>query len=310
MWPTGARAGFVGLGAMGYAMAGNMAKTVLAAGGGAELLVWNRTTATADRHAAEFGSRAIRELAELADCAVIFSCLPTSQEVALAAADVAKARTAGAAPCVWVDCTSGDPEQTRSIANLLASQESRISLVDCPVSGGPRGAAAGSLTAMLGGEPEVTQPALPLIQTFAKKVQHCGPVGAGMAVKAVNNVLNASHLLLATEGLLALKGMGVDPAVALETINSSSGRSLQTQVRIPEEVLTRRFGYGFKLGLMKKDCETASSVIKSGFPNAPLLPHAVNAVGEAAKARGADADYTELSRWLEVKAGRELKSGS
>eukprot|EP00747_Dinoflagellata_sp_TGD_P218720 gnl/TRDRNA2_/TRDRNA2_90928_c0_seq1.p1 gnl/TRDRNA2_/TRDRNA2_90928_c0~~gnl/TRDRNA2_/TRDRNA2_90928_c0_seq1.p1 ORF type:complete len:365 (+),score=51.78 gnl/TRDRNA2_/TRDRNA2_90928_c0_seq1:59-1153(+) len=311
-WPSGGCAGFIGLGAMGYFMAGNVAKTVLASGSGSKLLVWNRTAATADRHAAEFGSCKVRELTEMSECRVIFSCLPTSDEVAATTSKVAKARIAVGVtePCVWVDCTSGDPEQTRSIADRLALEGGGIQLVDCPVSGGPSGAVAGRLTAMLGGEHEVTLPAVPLIQAFAKTIQHCGPVGSGMAIKAVNNALNSAHLLLATEGLLALKALGVDPAVALATINSSSGRSMATEVRIPEQVLSRRFFHGFKLGLMKKDCEIASALIKSGFPEASLLLHAVSNVGNATEARGQDVDYTELSRWLEDKAGIELAKES
>merc|ERR1719356_475725 len=93
-----------------------------------------------------------------------------------------------------------------------------------------------------------------------------------MAIKAVNNLLNATHLMIATEALLALKRAGVDPVTALAVINKSSGRSLQTEVRLPEEVLTRKFGYGFKLGLMHKDCDTAASMLScEESQEAPLL---------------------------------------
>ena len=76
-----------------------------------------------------------------------------------------------------------------------------------------------------------------------------GPVGAGAATKSINNVLNSAHLLLATEGMLALKSYGVSPATALEAINGGSGMSLQT-TRLPDNVLSRKFSYGFALGLM------------------------------------------------------------
>eukprot|EP00493_Phyllostaurus_siculus_P028032 UN28380 len=126
---------------------------------------------------------------------------------------------------------------------------------------------------MLGADcADAMQRALPVIQTFSKKVVRCGPTGSGNAVKSVNNALNSAHLLLGAEGLLALQRMGVDPAVALEAINGSSGRSLQTEVRLPEEVLSRRFAYGFKLPLMAKDCGIAEGVLKEGFPGASLLP--------------------------------------
>merc|ERR1719373_683046 len=112
---------------------------------------------------------------------------------------------------------------------------------------------------MLGAdENEVAERVLPVLQAFAKKVVRCGPTGAGHAVKAVNNALNVTHLLLGAEGLLALQRLGVDPDVALDAINGSSGRSLQTQGRLPQEVLSRKFAYGFKLPLMAKDCRIAA----------------------------------------------------
>jgi len=300
-------AGWIGLGAMGYHMAGHVSRAVAAAGGNLPLLVWNRTTSKAEAHVAEFSSCAAQKLSGLAECTVIFSCLPTSEEVANAAAQVAASRSSGSPSCTWVDCTSGDPDRTRKLAEELAP--AGLILVDCPVSGGPRGAAAATLTAMLGGEEQLWQPALPLVRAFASKLELCGPVGSGMAVKAVNNALNAAHVLLGAEGLLALQKFGVDPAKALSVINKSSGRSLQTEVRLPEEVLSRRFNYGFKLGLMQKDCGIAAGIVRAGFPDAPLLLHACNAVAEAGKVQGPDADYTEVARWLEGLAGTELRAG-
>mmetsp|Transcript_37645 Transcript_37645/g.118644 ORF Transcript_37645/g.118644 Transcript_37645/m.118644 type:complete len:93 (-) Transcript_37645:628-906(-) len=81
---------------------------------------------------------------------------------------------------------------------------------------------------------------------------HVGPCGSGHAVKSVNNAMNATHLIIAAEGLCTLQKFGVCPADALSVINASSGRSLQTEVRMPMSVLPRTFDYGFKLGLMEK----------------------------------------------------------
>jgi len=147
-----------------------------------------------------------------------------------------------------------------------------------------------------------------LVQAFAKKVVRCGPAGSGHAVKAVNNAMNSAHLLLGAEGLLALAANGVSPDVALEAINGSSGRSLQTQERLPQEVLTGRFAYGFKLPLMAKDCRIAGSVME-GCPGATLLPAAVAAVQRAESEEAEDADYTRIVCPLERAAGAELRSG-
>lgn len=292
------------MGTMGYHMAGHMAKIAKASGEGSALLVWNRTGSKAEAHAQEFGSGAVSALQGLAECTIIVSCLPTTQEVVEATAVVAAARGEGALRCVWVDCTSGDPDRTRALAQEL--EASGIDLCDCPVSGGPKGAAAGTLTCMFGGTDSAYERALPVISSFAGKLERLGPVGSGMAVKAINNALNVAHLMIASEGLLALKRHGVDPTKALSVINKSSGRSLQTEVRLPETVFTRKFDYGFKLGLMKKDCGIAAEVLRTGFPNAPLLPKICDAVAAAAEARGNDADYTEVVRWLEEQAKEEL----
>lgn len=304
-WPAGGHAGWVALGAMGYHMAGHVARVVDAAGGGARLSVWNRTVTKSAAHSAEFGSRPVARIEDLASCRVIISCLPTSKEVSEMTSAVAAARQGlGLPDCIWVDCSSGDPAVTRTIAHEVAA--SGITLIDCPVSGGPRGAVKGTVTCMHGGDLGL---ALPLVRSFGGKVENVGPVGAGMAVKAINNALNTAHLILGAEALLALKGMGVDPAKALEVINTSSGRSLQTEVRLPEEVLTRRFGYGFQLGLMKKDVDHASSLLKTGFPGAKLLPQVSAILAEAVAVRGPEVDYTEVVKVLEREFGEKLLPG-
>ena len=167
------------------------------------------------------------------------------------------------------------------------------------------GARAGTVVSMLGGAPEDVATATEVCGAWSKKVVHCGPVGAGDATKCVNNVLNAAHLLLATEGMLALKAYGVDPATALEAINGGSGMSLQTQ-RLPDNVLSRRFAYGFALGLMRKDCGIAGSLVGSQTPSATLIPEVVKLLGEAEAEFGADADYTQVAQLLEKRVGVQL----
>lgn len=289
--------GFVGLGAMGYPMAGHLARLP-----GSRCLVWSRTAAKAERHACEFGSQHVTTPRDLAPAEVIVLCLPTSKEDEAIAEEVAPHMQKGS--CL-VSCTSGEPSVSRALAKSLRERFG-VHFVDCPVSGGPRGAAAGSLTCMLGADDEdAVQKAMPVIKTFAGKVIRCGPAGSGHAVKAVNNALNVTHLLLGVEGLLALQKMGVDPAVALEAINSSSGRSLQTEQRIPEEVLTGRYSYGFKLALMAKDCRIAAGMLE-GLP-AALLPVAIEQVQQAAAAEPESADYTCVAQRLEAAAGTKLR---
>ena len=300
---------FVGLGAMGWGIAKNLA---LAAQDGrieSPVKVWNRTTQRAEQHAAEFGTSCAYAIHEIAKVDVVITCLPTSIEVTAMAEKLAPDLKSGT---LWIDCTSGDPNTTKEIARKL--KELGVKLIDCPVSGGPQGAASGQLTAMVGGDDR--REAWPIISLFAQNtVVDCGPVGAGHAVKAMNNCLNAAHLIVAGEVLLALKKSGVHPEVALSAINASSGRSLQTEVRIPTEVLTRKFDYGFKLGLMLKDVRIA---VESLSPSDELcyenclhiLPVVKNVMKKAIDDQGYHADYTRVLRTLEIEAGVELHAAS
>jgi len=203
-----------------------------------------------------------------------------------------------------VDITSGDPVQTRAIGDEL--KRHGISLVDCPVSGGPAGATSGTVTAMFGGDPESVKTVMEWA-TFAKVKKHVGPLGSGHAVKVVNNTLNCTHLLAATEGLLTLQKFGVSPQDALDCINFSSGRSLQSEVRVPKEVLSREFSYGFKLGLMRKDVDTAISMQKECLPDsAHIFPLVAELVRRAKEKYGHAADYTKIAKYLEDEVGIEL----
>ena len=292
------RFGFVGLGTMGYHMAGHLVSA------GKKIKVWNRSGARAQSHAKAFSTEAVAEFEGFADCGVVFTCLPTSAEVSAVADSLASVLRPGA---ILVDCTSGEPSATVAIAARLG--EAGIRVVDCPVSGGPAGAEAGTLTTMLGGADDDVAAVLPLVaSTFSKKAVHVGPIGSGHAVKAINNALNTAHVLLGAEGLLALRKFGVPADVALSVINSSSGRSLATQERLPEEALTGRFGYGFKLPLMAKDMRIARDLLSEHFPEATLLPEAVALMNAAEDSEwGPDADYSAVVRLLEERAGADLR---
>ena len=232
----GCSVAFVGLGAMGCGMAANL-QAGMRRKKMSPLLVWNRTPAKAEQVAAETGAKAVGELTGLASANIVLSCLPSSKEVAAVAGTLGPLLARGS---LWIDCTSGEPLATRSIAASLA--EAGVSMIDCPVSGGPAGAASGQLTAMVGGDDAAVARATQLIALFAKKkIVRCGGLGCACAVKSVNNALNVSHLVLGAEGLIALAKFGVPPEVALNAINGSSGRSLQTEERLPKEVLSRKF---------------------------------------------------------------------
>jgi len=186
---------------------------------------------------------------------------------------------------------------------------------------------------MLGGKDEDVQRATPIVSQFSRKVEHIGPLGSGHGVKSINNLLNSAHLLAITEGLLALKETaGIPAADAVRCINVSSGRSLQSMVRIPEEVLSGKYHYGFDINLMKKDSGLARNILEdymgdggAGGGADPSEPKLLNSrtgsalltatenvdmaaayYSDKPKPPGADVtDYTYLSRYLEEQLGRE-----
>lgn len=288
------RAAFLGLGAMGYPMAGHLSRAH-------DTLVWTRSPGKADRHALEFGSRPAATPAEAAGVEILFSCLPTSREVEeLLPAVLEGARE----PLVWVDCTSGDPAAARALAARLA-HDGHVFL-DAPVSGGVSGAQAGRLTVMVGGDEAALERARPAIDSFAAKVAHVGPSGAGMAVKAANQALLGLNVLALAEVLLGLERAGVPVSAALDVINSSSGRSNVSQNLFPERVVGRAFPATFALGLLAKDVRIAAAALREASVPAPLTALVETLLGAAVQELGPDVDHVAAVRLLERWAGIEL----
>ena len=201
---------------------------------------------------------------------------------------------------VLVDMGSSEPLRTRALAERVA--ERGAVLVDAPVSGGVSGATAGTMTIMAGGPEDVVTPLVPLFGVLGR-MRHVGPVGAGHALKALNNLMSAAHLLASSEALLAGERFGLDPAVMLEAVNGSSGRSGSTENKWPNFVLPGTFDSGFALGLMLKDIRIALGLAEAtGAPSA-LTARTVELWGEAAAALGPAADHTEIVRWLRQERG-------
>jgi len=217
------------------------------------------------------------------------------------------------ANAILVDCCTGHPTVTRKITEWLQVEKPGIRYIDCPISGGPGGASKGTLAAMVGGDQEAVEIVRPHIQAFAaaEKIVYLGPTGAGHAVKAINNACNVSNLLCLHEGLLALRKMGVDPSAALEVINKSSGRSLMSQDRVPQEVVSGDFNYGFKLGLMAKDVGIATELMDEFYPQAQVYRRTLKMHFDAMAAGvvNYDSDYTEIVKHQELQAGVMLRSG-
>ncbi len=273
---------------------------------GGALTVWNRTAAVAERFAARQHARLAATPRDAAASAeIVVTCLPTSREVE-AVLDGPDGLLAGfRRGALLIDCTSGDPAGSRRIATRLA--ERGIGFVDAPVSGGTNGAEAGTLAVMVGGEAAAFSRARPVLERFGRRIEHVGPVGAGHALKSVNNALLAVNILAAGEGLAALVKAGVPAATALEVVNASSGRSFVTETLIPERVLTGAWPVTFRLALLAKDVGIARGLLRETGVEGPVLDRAGELMDRALAALGDQADYLEAIRLIERQAGVEIR---
>lgn len=290
---------FLGLGAIGRPMAARVAAAF------PSLTVWNRTpdraAAFADEHKVDVATSPA-DAARNAD--VVITCLPLSRDVESLLDGPTGLLSSMKEGATLVDCTSGDPATSKRIAARLA--ERGIDFVDAPVSGGTIGAEKGTLTVMVGGDAAVFQRMQPIFQSFGQKIVHCGDVGAGDALKAVNNAMLAIHVWTTAEGLVTLAKAGVDPKVALDVINTSSGRSNTSMNLFPDRVLTRAFPRTFRLALLEKDIGIAAQVARDHKVPAPVTQLTADLFTLARGELGEVADHVEAVRLIEQWAGVEI----
>lgn len=292
---------FIGLGAIGNPMARQIAQEK----DSFSLAVWNRTGQKAEDFAAKSGARHAATPADAANGAkFVVTCLSTSADVESLLDGPSGLESGLEEGAVLIDCTSGDPAVSRRIAARLAKHG--VSFLDAPVSGGVAGAEIGTLTVMVGGDADVLKRCMPVMEAFGEKIVHCGPVGSGHALKAVNQALLAVHIWSLGEGLAALARAGVDPAVALDVINASSGRSNTSQNLFPQRVLTRAFPRTFRLALLDKDVAIAARTLREQKVPAPLIQLTAELMSLAHRELGEEADHVEAVKVIERMAGEVI----
>lgn len=239
------------------------------------------------------GNRAsAREAAQGVDA--LITMLPDGDAVREAVLEALPALAAGA---VVIDMSSSEPASTRALSPAL--RRNNIALVDAPVSGAIAKAKDGTLAIMIGGEAADVDRVRPVLLAMGTDLFHVGALGAGHAVKALNNYLGAAGTLAGFEVLLVARSFGLDPRPMLEAINASTGRNSTTERKIPQQVLTGAFASGFKLALMAKDVGIAAGLARDlGVPT-PYLEKTLQLWRAAQKALPAGADHTEIYRFLE-----------
>jgi 3-hydroxyisobutyrate dehydrogenase-like beta-hydroxyacid dehydrogenase len=239
------RTAFVGLGVMGYPMAGYLARA------GHDTAVFNRTTAKADQWVVECGGRSAPTPADAAQGAdIVFACVGNDddvREVILGDDGVLQGLGEGS---IVVDHTTASATLAREIHALAA--EKGIGFLDAPVSGGQAGAENGQLTVMVGGDEDVFEKARPVIDCYAKAITRIGPAGSGQLAKMVNQICIAGIVQGLAEGLHFAERAGLDEAVVIESISRGAAQSWQMDNRW-QTMVAGEFDFGFAVDWMRKD---------------------------------------------------------
>jgi 3-hydroxyisobutyrate dehydrogenase len=268
--------GFIGLGVMGRLMAANLE----AAGFAIQSYDLNK----------KGNRKSARDAARGADA--LITMLPDGDAVRDAVLEALPSLKRGA---IVVDMSSSDPAGTRALGKALEAKD--VGMVDAPVSGAKFKAKDGTLAIMAGGDKETFAAVLPVLQKLGNQIFHVGPLGAGHAVKALNNYLGAAGTLAGFEALLIAQAFGLDPMLMIDAINASTGRNSTTARKIPQDVLTGAFASGFKLALMTKDVGIAAELAKGLKLQTPFLKETLKHWKAAQKKLPRDADHTEIYKY-------------
>ena len=290
------RIAFAGIGNMGWPMAANLVKA------GFDVTVCDVVPGRAASFASETGAKAAvtpAEAAAGADCVVMI--VPTSKQVAEAVEAMLPSLKPG---MLVIDMTSGQPGRTREIAAMLEGHG--VPMIDCPVSGGVPRAKSGQLAIMVGGPDAEIDRAEPVLKAMGTSVYRCGDIGAGQAMKALNNLVSAGGYLIGIEALLIGQRFGLDPTTMVDVLNASSGMNNSTQKKFKEYVLSRRFDAGFGLDLMVKDLSIALEVGRETTTPAPFSALCREMWLAAATTLGPGVDHTAVAKMLEQMTGTVL----
>jgi 3-hydroxyisobutyrate dehydrogenase-like beta-hydroxyacid dehydrogenase len=292
------KVGFLGCGAMGAPMAERLIDA------GHALRVFDPDPAAMAPLVARGATAAGSPRDAAHGAAIAFACLPSpevSERVALGSDGIA-----GTGLAIYVEMSTIGSATIRRIAAGLAA--AGTATLDSPVSGGPRGARAGTLSTMVAGAPEAFATAKPLLGTIARNVFYIGAApGLGQVTKLANNMISAAGMAAAFEAAAMAVKAGVDARILIDTVNASTGRNSATLDKFPASVLPRSFDYGGKLSTMYKDVSLCLEEARA--LNVPMWVGAnvVNLWFHAmSQGRGND-DYTTLIQmiedWADVTVG-------
>jgi 3-hydroxyisobutyrate dehydrogenase len=282
---------FIGLGVMGFPMAGHLASR-----GGHDVTVYNRTPAKADAWKARFGGRTAATPAEAAKGAeMVFCCVgddPDLEQVTLGAQGAFHAMGNGT---VFIDHTTASARIARELA--ARAREYGFEFLDAPVSGGQAGAENGALTVMVGGEPKAFERAQPVMAHYGRAVTLMGPAGSGQLTKMVNQICIAGLLEGLSEGLAFAQRAGLDAKRVVEVISKGAAQSWQLENR-GTTMIDDKFDFGFAVDWMRKDLRICLEESKSNGAPLPVTTDVKKFYDEVSAMGGGRWDTSSLIRRL------------
>lgn len=294
------RVGFIGLGTMGSSMALNLRAA------GYDMVVHDirREAGAPHLQAGASWADSVRKVAEAAD--VVFTSLPGPREVEQVALAADGLLVGMRRETAWFDLSTNSPTVVRRLHAQFAQQG--IAMLDAPVSGGPHGAAAGTLSVIVGGPDDTFAAAEDIFRAIGKNVFHVGGHGMGLAMKLINNMLGQIQTVAIAEAMVLGRKAGLDPKQIYEVVSASTGNSVQFQNRVPR-ILARNFTPGGTLDISFKDQELETAFAKRlGVPL--FLANVSQQVYQMGRAAGfSKEDGSSLVKVYEQLAGVKVSGG-
>ena len=273
--------GFIGLGAMGSAMAPLIVQA------GYKVLGYD-ISSKIDKSS---GVSQVDNLESLKSMDVIIFMLPNGKIVS----DVTHELLTLGIHSILIDMSSSDPRETSALGEMLKTNG--IKLIDAPVSGGVSRAKTGELMIMTGGDEDEINLVKDLLSVMGQ-VQIAGPLGSGHAIIALNNYVSAAGLIASFEALATARSFGINPDNFLKIINGATGKNNTTEIKLNKFVVSERFNSGFALDLMVKDVSIANSLIKEMTSDSPLSENVSQYLKDSLDKLGNNPDHTEVYKVL------------
>lgn len=282
---------FIGLGVMGYPMAGHLAKA------GHEVTVYNRTASKAEQWTRDYaGSSAATPAAAACDAEIVFSCVGNDDDLRQVVTGPEGVFSTMAAGSVLVDHTTASAEVARELNELALKQG--LAFMDAPVSGGQAGAENGVLSIMIGGEQATYSLVEPVIDCYAKSAKLLGPAGSGQLAKMVNQICIAGLVQGLSEGVHFAKQAGLDAAAVFDVIQHGAAGSWQ-MVNRHQTMIDDQFDFGFAVDWMRKDLKIALDEARSNGSQLPVTALVDQFYAEVQKMGGKRWDTSSLVKRLE-----------